>query len=419
MEVATSTASDTCQTPCCVVGAGPAGVVLSLLLVRAGIPVTLLEAHRDFDRDFRGDTIHPSTLEVLDQIGLADPLLDLPHVKAPFFQSVTSSGVERTLTFYRLPTRFPYMMIMPQSRFLEFLTEEAAKYRHFRIIMGANVQRLLEEGGAVRGVAYPHRGGQTEVHALLTVAADGRFSRVRKLSSLDAVSQSDPMEVIWLRLPRTPDDRPEEATLYFGKRHVVVVLGRTHEWQLGAVLPKGGYHEFKTEGLDALRQSIAATVPWLGDRVGLLKDWRDVSLLSVEADRLLRWHRPGLLLIGDAAHVMLPVGGVGINCAIADAVEAANVLVEPLRAGRVQDAQLAQVQRRRERITRVVQHFQAAQERTIMGALKSGHPFRLPAPLRVILRVPGLRNLPARVIGFGVRRVRLEHPEERPVASTC
>jgi 2-polyprenyl-6-methoxyphenol hydroxylase-like FAD-dependent oxidoreductase len=417
MEAGTSTPGDIHQTSCCVVGAGPAGVMLSLLLARAGVPVTLLEAQRDFDRDFRGDTIHPSTLEVLDQIGLADKLHQLPHVKAPVFRTVTANVVQTGLEFHRLPTRFPYMMIMPQSRFLEFLAEEAAKYRHFAIVMGGNVQRLLEDGGTVRGVAYPKEGGRCEVRALLTVAADGRFSRLRKLSGLESVSQSDPMEVIWVRLPRRPDDHLDEATLYFGSRQVVVALGRPHEWQLGIVLPKGGYQQLKTEGINALHQAIASTVPSLGDRVGLLNDWHAVNVLSVEATLLIRWHVPGLLLIGDAAHVMLPIGGVGINCAIADAVEAANVLVEPLRAGRVEDAHLSQVQQRRERVTRIVQRFQAAQQKRVLGALASGRPFRMPPLARLIMRLPVVGTIPARVTGFGVRRVRLEHPEERPVVS--
>ena len=400
------------ETTCCVVGAGPAGVMLSLLLARAGIRVMLLEAHRDFDRDFRGDTVHPSTLEVLDQIGVAERLHELPHVKARAFRTVTPAGTYTGLAFDRLPTPFPYMMIMPQSRFLEFLAGEAKKSPQFEIVMGARVQQLIEEDGVVRGVAYPTDGGRREVRALLTVATDGRFSRIRKLAQLEPISQSGPMEVIWVRLPRRPDDHPEEATIYFGLRQAVVALGRTDEWQLGVVLPKGGYQRFKKEGLDALQDAIASTVPWLGDRVRILDDWHRVNVLSVEADRLRRWHRPGLLVLGDAAHVMLPVAGVGINCAIADAVEAANVLVEPLRIGRVQESQLAEVQRRRERMTRLVQRFQASQQERIIKTLESGRPMRVPLPVRVMLRVPGLRTIPARVTAFGGRRVRLQQPQE-------
>jgi 2-polyprenyl-6-methoxyphenol hydroxylase-like FAD-dependent oxidoreductase len=390
--------------------------MLSLLLARAGIQVTLLEAHHDFERDFRGDTIHPSTLEVLDQIGLAQRLLELPHTKAPVFRTVTPAGTFTALAFNRLPTPFPYMTIMPQSRFLEFLAQEATRYAHFKIVMGANVQRLLEKEGTVRGVAYPKNNGWCEVRARLTVATDGRFSRIRKLARLEAISQSAPMEVLWLRLPRQPDDHPDAATIYVGRRQVVVVLGRPQEWQLGVVLPKGGFQRFKSDGLGALQQAIASTVPWLADRVDRLDDWHRLNVLSVEANRLVQWHRPGLLLLGDAAHVMLPVGGVGINCAIADAVEAANVLSEPLRTGRPQDDLLAEVQRRREGSTRIVQRAQADQQKRLLTALETGTPFRPPLPVRVIMRLPGLRNIPARVIGFGWRRVRLQHPEERPRA---
>src|SRR6266511_5103579 len=400
------------ETTCCVVGAGTAGVMLSLLLERAGIRVMRLEAHRDFDRDFRGDTVHPSTLEVLDQIGVAERLHELPHVKAPAFRTVTPAGTYTGLAFDRLPTPFPYLMIMPQSRFLEFLAGEAKKSPQFEIVMGARVQQLIEEDGVVRGVAYPTDGGRREVRALLTVATDGRFSRIRKLAQLEPISQSGPMEVIWVRLPRRPDDHPEEATIYFGLRQAVVALGRTDEWQLGVVLPKGGYQRFKQEGLDALQDAIASTVPWLGDRVRILDDWHRVNVLSVEADRLRRWHRPGLLLLGDAAHVMLPVAGVGINCAIADAVEATNLLAGPLRTGCIQDSQLAEVQRRREGITRFVQRFQAAQEKRIIKTLESGRPMRVPLPVRVMLRVPGLRTIPARLTAFGGRRVRLQQPQE-------
>jgi len=222
------------------------------------------------------------------------------------------------------------------------------------------------------------------------------------------------MEVIWVRLPRRADDHPEAATIYFGLRQAVVALGRTDEWQLGVVLAKGGYQRLRAEGLEALQHAIAATVPWLGDRVRLLDDWHRVNVLSIEADLLPRWHRPGLLLLGDAAHVMLPVAGVGINCAIADAVEAANVLVEPLRSGQVLDSQLAEVQRRRERMTRLVQRFQEAQQKRIIKILDSGRPMRIPLGVRVMLYVPVIRTIPARITAFGGRRVHLERPQEIP-----
>jgi 2-polyprenyl-6-methoxyphenol hydroxylase-like FAD-dependent oxidoreductase len=220
------------------------------------------------------------------------------------------------------------------------------------------------------------------------------------------------MEILWFRLPRKPDDAHDEAAIEVGRRQVMAVLGRPTEWQLGYVGPPGRYREVKAAGIEAFRDSILSMLPWLEDRVGALRGWDDVSLLSVEGSRLPRWHRPGLLLIGDAAHVMLPVGGVGINCAIADAVEAANVLSEPLRSGSVEERHLTEIQRRREGVTKFIQGFQARVRDGMVDAFESGRLFRLPLPLRVILRIPGLRNLPARMTAFGVRRVRLERPEE-------
>jgi 2-polyprenyl-6-methoxyphenol hydroxylase-like FAD-dependent oxidoreductase len=407
------------DTDCCVVGAGPAGVMLALLLVRAGVRVTLLEAHRDFERDFRGDTIHPATLEVLAQLGLAERLHGLPHVKAGSFRFVSPVAIDTPVVFSRLPTPFPYMMIMPQARFLEFLVAEARRYPHFRIELDAHVERLIEEDGVVRGVGYRRGDAHGEVRAGLTVACDGRFSRVRKLAALEPLGTSGAMEILWFRLPRRPEDEHDEASIQVGPRQIIAMLGRSQEWQLGYVGPPGRYREVKAAGIAAFRESIAAMLPWLADRVAELRGWEDVSLLSVEGSRLAQWHRQGLLLIGDAAHVMLPVGGVGINCAIADAVEAANVLVAPLRAGRVEARDLVEIQRRREGITKIIQAFQARIRRGMVDAFGSGRLFRLPLPLRIVLRIPGLRNLPARVTAFGVRRVRIERPEELAPLGRC
>jgi 2-polyprenyl-6-methoxyphenol hydroxylase-like FAD-dependent oxidoreductase len=406
-------ADESSTTACCVVGAGPGGVVLALLLARAGVKVTLLEAHGDFERDFRGDTIHPATLEVLAQIDLAERLHDLPHVKAESFRFVSPVAIDTPAVFNRLPTPFPYIMIMPQARFLEFLVEEAKRYPHFELVLGAHVDRLIDEDGVVRGVGYRAGDARGEVRAALTVAADGRFSRIRKLAGLESISTSGAMEILWFRLPRRPDDVHDEAAIEVGLRQIIAVLGRPHEWQLGYVGPPGRYREVKAAGFDAFRQSIAEMLPWLADRVDSLRGWDDVNLLSVEGTRLPQWHRPGLLLIGDAAHVMLPVGGVGINCAIADAVEAANVLSEPLRSGSVEPNHLAEIQRRREGVTKFIQGFQARIREAMVAAFESGRLFRLPLPLRAVLRIPGLRNLPARMTAFGVRRVRVERPEER------
>jgi 2-polyprenyl-6-methoxyphenol hydroxylase-like FAD-dependent oxidoreductase len=400
---------------CCVVGGGPAGVTLSLLLARAGVAVTLLEAHKTFERDFRGDTIHPSTLELLDQIGLADRLHELPHTKMGEFQLRTPAGIQSLIVFKRLRTRFPYVMVMPQARFLEFLVAEARRYAHFHLVMGATVQRLIDEAGAIRGVGYAAGDESTDLRATLTVGCDGRFSRVRKLAGLESTPQSARMEVLWFRLPRHALDRSEDASITVGHREFLVLLGRPHEWQVGYVVQQGGYARAKQEGLEALRFSVLRSFPWLADRVALLEDWKQVNVLAVQADRLRRWYRPGLLLIGDAAHAMLPVAGVGINCAIADAAQAANILADPLRCGPVVEADLADVQRRRERPTRIIQAFQLRiQERLIGQALASAESFTLPLPVRLLRRVPLMRDLPGRLVGLGIPRVQLDRPQERP-----
>ncbi|HEY1378261.1 MAG TPA: FAD-dependent oxidoreductase [Gemmataceae bacterium] len=403
-------------TRCCVVGAGPAGAVLALLLARRGVPVVLLEAHHDFDRDFRGDTVHPSTLEILDQLGLADRLHQLPHGKIRSLKLRTPAGAVTIADMTRSRAKFPYVLMIPQARLLELLTDEAKKYPHFTLVLGANVQRLIEESGAVVGVSYRDAADRWhDVRADLTVAADGRFSKLRHLAGIEPVKTAPPMDVLWFRLPRRPGDPGESAEIYVGGGHFAVVLDRADQWQIGYVILKGSFAAVRAAGIEAVRSGLAAVVPWLADRVGELTDWKQMAVLNVESSRVPTWHKPGLLLIGDAAHVMSPVAGVGINYAVQDAVEAANLLADKLRRGPVTEADLAAVQRRREFPVKVIQRVQKLiQDRIAAPGLDAKQEFRPPWFLRLITAVPGLRALPARLMGYGVRRVRVEGEPEPP-----
>jgi 2-polyprenyl-6-methoxyphenol hydroxylase-like FAD-dependent oxidoreductase len=295
------------------------------------------------------------------------------------------------------------MLMLPQARFLGFVAAEARKYPGFRLVMGARVKALIEEDGAVRGVHYRTSEGLRELRARLTIGADGRFSQVRRLADLQRVEGSSPMDVFWFNLPRKPDD-PEcaGAIFRFGAGSLLVLMDHFDHWQVGYIIEKGSYGQLRATGLPALRRSVAELASELADRVGHLQDWKQGSLLSVESDRLRRWYRPGLLLIGDAAHVMSPVGGVGINYAIQDAVVAANVLGGPLKSGRLRSRHLAAVQRRREWSTRLVQGAQSVAQRWVVsGALGAGEVFKLPILLRLLLRTPFLRDLFAYLIAFG------------------
>ncbi|HLL15032.1 MAG TPA: FAD-dependent oxidoreductase [Pyrinomonadaceae bacterium] len=405
---------ETLETSCCIVGGGPAGAVLALILARQGIPVALLEAHEDFERDFRGDTIHPSVLEILDELGLAGRLHELRHSKIHTAAFMTPTGALTLADFRRLNTRFPYIMMLPQAHFLEFLTAEAKRYPNFQLRMGARVEELIEEDGAVRGVRYATEAGVHEVRAQLTVGADGRSSRVRHLAGMEAVKTSPPMDVLWFRLPRK-EDEPEGVLARVGGGHIAVMLDRLEEWQIAYVILKGSYRQVRDAGLEALRASLVLVAPELADRVAHLKEWKQVAMLSVESSRLERWYQPGLLLIGDAAHVMSPVGGVGINYAIQDAAVAANTLVAPLGARSVELRHLREVQRQRMLPTLFIQALQAlVQRRIIANALRTDQPLQIPRVARLFLRTPLLRDLPARLIAFGLRRVHVKPSLRRP-----
>src|SRR2546429_5554469 len=394
------------QATCCGVGAGPAGAILSFMLARKGIPVMLLELHLDFDRDFRGDTLHPSILEVMDELGLADRLLQLPHTELSL---IAPPGGGPRLDLHELKTKFPYVAMMPQTRFLTFLTSEAQRFSSFRLVMGARVEELIEEDGQVRGVRYHGHDGWHEVRALLTVGTDGRFSRLRKLAGFKPIASSPSMDVLWLRLSRKPDD-PHGLMARFGGGRAVLFLEREDHWQIGYIIGKGTYHEVRAAGLSALRQAIAESAPDFADRVAELQDWKQVSMLSVEANRLPRWYRPGLLLLGDAAHVMSPAGGNGINYAIMDAVAAANILSAPLQAGEVTVADLARVQRRREWPTRVIQAMvNLLQDRLLKAALDPKGSFTFPS----FLGWPLLRKVIPLLFAFGIRPEHVQQQARR------
>ena len=393
---------------CCIAGCGPAGAMLGLLLARKGVDVLVLEKHGDFLRDFRGDTIHPSTMEIMDELGLADRLLRLKHTKASQLRFRTPRGGATLADFRHLKTRFPYLAFMPQWDFLDFVTEEAERYPNFHLAMNAEVRELVEEDGVVTGVRYEAPDGTHEVWAPLTVAADGRDSRVREQAGLEVIGTAPPIDVLWFRLSRREGD-PEEPTAYIGGGRFLVLINRGDYWQLGYVLPKGADRQVRAAGLESFRRSIGEAVPEVADRTGEIEDWEQVKLLSVQVNRLKRWYRPGLLCIGDAAHAMSPVGGVGINLAIQDAVAAANALSGPLREDRVEPRHLKAVQRRRDLPIRVIQGLQAlAHRRVLAPAVSSGSIPSPPAPVKVLLRPRVVRDLPARIIAFGIWPVHVQ-----------
>ena len=396
---------------CCVAGGGPAGMMLGLLLARAGVSVLVLEKHADFLRDFRGDTIHPSTLELMHELGLLEELLRLPHQELPRLVAQVGDTALPVADFTHLRTRCKFIALMPQWDFLDFLARHAAGYAAFRLEMRAEATGLVEEAGRVIGVRGSAATGPFEVHADLVVAADGRSSILRERAGLHVEDLGAPMDVLWFRLSRSPGD-PEATMGRFDVGRIFVLINRGPYWQCGYVIPKDGAGEVRRRGLEAFRASVAALVPFAADRIVEIRDWDDVKLLTVKVDRLRQWYRPGLLCIGDAAHAMSPVGGVGINLAIQDAVAAANRLWMPLREGRLTTEHLRLVQRRREWPTRVTQWLQLQAQRRVISPTLGRQNGRLAPPrlLTVLGRHGLLGRLPARLVGVGIRPEHVEAP---------
>jgi 2-polyprenyl-6-methoxyphenol hydroxylase-like FAD-dependent oxidoreductase len=378
-------------------------MMLGLLLARAGVDVVVLEKHADFLRDFRGDTIHPSTLEVMHELGLLERLLALPHQKIDRLGVAIGDEILPIADFTHLPTRCRFIALMPQWHFLDFLAREAAHAPTFALRMRAEVTDLIHEGGAIVGVRATGPDGALTIRARLVVGADGRTSLVRKRARLPVEELGAPIDVLWFRLSQRQSDGLETMGRVAAGRFLVMI-DRGDYWQCGFVIPKGTIDRLRSAGLEAFRADVTSVVPFVADRIHEIEKWDDVKLLTVQVNRARHWSRPGLLCIGDAAHAMSPVGGVGINLAIQDAVAAAKLLAAPLRTGRVTPADLAAVQRRREWPTRVTQRLQmVAQEGVVRPVLDRTRPIAPPLALRLLGQFPILQRLPARLVGLGVR----------------
>jgi 2-polyprenyl-6-methoxyphenol hydroxylase-like FAD-dependent oxidoreductase len=390
------------QTRCVIAGGGPAGIMAGYLLARAGVPVIVLEKHADFFRDFRGDTIHPSTLELMYELGLLDEFLNQPHQEVRELRAVINGRTVPIADFTKLPTRCRFIAFMPQWDFLNFLSTHAKKFPSFQLLMQHEVIDLIFDQNRVTGVHANAPDGEMEIRADLVIGADGRHSIVQACAGLERQEFGVPIDVLWMRLSKKQDD-PQQSFGFFQQGKLLVLLDRGDYWQCGFVIPKGGFDEIKARGFGQLQNDIVSFAGFLRDRVAELDDWSKIKLLTVQINRLRDWCREGLLCIGDSAHAMSPAGGVGINLAIQDAVATANLLGQELRSGSVSMDDLRKIQARREWPTRLIQAMQVFIHQHIVTGQKSDRKGSLPFVFRLLKWFPALRQIPARFIGIGPR----------------
>jgi 2-polyprenyl-6-methoxyphenol hydroxylase-like FAD-dependent oxidoreductase len=401
------------DTTCCIAGGGPAGMMLGFLLARAGLHVTILEKHKDFLRDFRGDTVHPSTLQIMHELGLLDEFLKLPHSKVDHVSMQIGADTIK-IALIGLPTVCKFIAFMPLWDFLNFLAAHGKKYRGFDLRMRTEATGLIEEGGKVVGLRASAPDGELEIRADLVVGCDGRHSTVRERAGLTGDDLGAPMDVMWFRIPRKPADG-SEVVGHIERGRMIVMLDRDDYWQCAFIIPKDTIEEVKRRGLDKFRDTVADMAPFdVRDRVAEIKDWDEVKLLTVAVDMLRQWWKPGLVCIGDAAHAMSPIGGVGINLAVQDAVAAANILAGPLAKGTVTTDTLAAIQKRREFPTRFTQRMQLTLQNNLIGPALQGQGPRPRAPLLMkMLQWPLLNRIPARIMANGIRPEHIHTAEAR------
>jgi 2-polyprenyl-6-methoxyphenol hydroxylase-like FAD-dependent oxidoreductase len=405
--------TNTLSTRCAIAGGGPAGMMLGYLLARTGIEVVVLEKHADFLRDFRGDTIHPSTFELMHELGLLDEFLKLPHQEFSRLGGVFNGHQAQIADFSRLSTRCKFIGFMPQWHFLNFLAIEAKRFSAFTLRMEAEVIDLIEKQDRIGGVRAKTADGDLEVQADLVVGCDGRASVIRDRAGFIVNDIGAPIDVLWMHISRREND-PEQLFGFFRHGKLLVLINRHEYYQAGFVIPKGGIEEMKRQGLDGLHNEIIDLAPFLKDRIAELNDWSKIKLLTVQINRLRKWAPEGLLCIGDAAHAMSPAGGVGINLAVQDAVATANLLGPKLKAAQISLADLEQVQDRREWPTRVIQAMQAFVHRHVVTGRESRSGDSLPLIVRLLQWFPALQTLPARFIGMGPRP---EHVRFRDISA--